>query len=145
VLKAEAVVPPEQGASCKLTGGQWWSYYDDTAVDGPTGLDIDHMVPLAEAWDSGAYAWTAQRRQDYANDLEWARSLVAVTARANRSKADQDVATWLPPAADARCHYVDDWVSVKIRWQLSVDLAERAALVRLADTCPDTTLDVPIA
>lgn len=145
VLKVEAVTAPEQGAGCKLTGGSWFSYYDDTVVDGPSGLDIDHMVPLAEAWDSGASAWTAQRREVYANDLGWARSLVAVTARSNRQKADQDPTTWLPPAADAQCQYVEDWVSVKIRWGLSVDPAEKDALATMAAACPDDTLDVPLA
>lgn len=145
VLKAEAIVAPEQGAGCKLTGGSWFSYYDDTEVEGPSGLDIDHMVPLAEAWDSGASAWTAARREAYANDLGWPRSLVAVTAKANRSKADQDVTTWLPPAADAQCQYVEDWVSVKTRWGLNVDPAEKETLGELAAACPDDALDVPIA
>lgn len=145
VLKQEAIIAPTQGDRCKLTGGAWWSYYDDSEVDGPSGLDIDHMVPLAEAWDSGAYDWTAQRRQDYANDLAWPRSLVAVSAKTNRSKADQDVTTWMPPAADARCQYMDDWVSVKVRWGLSVDPAEQTALTQLAASCPDEVLDVPIA
>lgn len=54
VLKAEAVVVPEQGAKCKLSGGQWYSPFDDRYIVGPSGLDIDHLVPLAEAWDSGA-------------------------------------------------------------------------------------------
>jgi hypothetical protein len=54
VLKAEAVVAPEHGAKCKLSGGQWYSPYDDRYIVGPSGLDIDHLVPLAEAWDSGA-------------------------------------------------------------------------------------------
>ncbi|WP_308190804.1 HNH endonuclease family protein [Streptomyces sp. HPF1205] len=103
------------------------------------------MVPLAEAWDSGAYGWTARRRELYANDLGYPRSLVAVTARSNRSKADQDVAEWMPPAEDARCQYLDDWVSVKTRWALSVDGAEHRALQELAEACPDTMLDVPIA
>ncbi|WNI19189.1 HNH endonuclease family protein [Actinacidiphila sp. ITFR-21] len=145
VLLDEAVAAPARGPGCKLTGGTWFSYYDDTTVDGPSGLDIDHMVPLAEAWDSGASRWDAARRQAYANDLDSPRSLVAVTAKSNRSKADQDVATWLPPAADARCHYLDDWVSVKVRWNLAVDPAERDALERLAGGCPDVELDVPLA
>ncbi|MFJ8098717.1 HNH endonuclease family protein [Streptomyces griseofuscus] len=145
VLKQEAVQAPAQGSRCKLTGGQWWSYYDDTPVDGPSGLDIDHMVPLAEAWDSGAYGWTAKRRELYANDLAYPRSLVAVTARTNRSKADQDVAQWMPPAEDARCQYLTDWVTVKTRWALSVDAIEQRALQQLAEACPDTTLDVPLA
>ncbi|MFG1807851.1 HNH endonuclease family protein [Streptomyces sp. NPDC049040] len=104
-----------------------------------------HVVPLAEAWDSGAYGWTPARRQDYANDLDWSRSLVAVTARTNRQKADQDPSTWTPPAEDAQCHYLADWVSVKTRWQLSVDPAEQQVLITLASACEDEELAVPLA
>ncbi|WP_031089223.1 HNH endonuclease family protein, partial [Streptomyces sp. NRRL S-15] len=85
---------PEQGERCALTGGGWSSYYDEVEVTEARKLDIDHMVPLAEAWDSGAYDWTAERRQAYANDLGAERSLVAVTAKSNRSKSDKDPATW---------------------------------------------------
>jgi Protein of unknown function (DUF1524) len=145
VLKEEAIEAPTQGANCTLSGGEWFSYYDDAVVGASSGLDIDHMVPLAEAWDSGAYAWTPARRQVYANDLGWSRSLVAVTARTNRQKADQDPATWLPPAADASCHYLEDWTSVKTRWALSVDAAELQALQQLAASCPDEELAVPLA
>jgi hypothetical protein len=145
VLLDEAVAAPERSSGCKLAGGTWVSYYDDTTVVGPAGLDIDHMVPLAEAWDSGASQWDAARREAYANDVDYPRSLAAVTAKANRSKSDQDVTTWQPPAADARCRYLDDWVSVKTRWDLTVDPAEHSALEQLADGCPETTLDVPLA
>jgi hypothetical protein len=145
VLKAEAVEAPTQGVNCTLSDGQWFSYYDDALVSGASGLDIDHMVPLAESWDSGAYDWTSERRQAYANDLGWSRSLVAVTARTNRQKADQDPSTWMPPATDAQCHYVADWVSVKTRWQLSVDPAELQALQQAAAACPDEELAVPLA
>ncbi|MGW5679726.1 HNH endonuclease, partial [Streptomyces sp. NPDC003860] len=68
VLIAEAVEAPTVGARCALSGGSWWSYYDDTVVNAASALDIDHMVPLAEAWDSGAHGWTAARREAYAND-----------------------------------------------------------------------------
>ena len=68
VLIAEAVEASAVGPRCRLTGGSWWSYYDQTTVTSASGLDIDHMVPLAEAWDSGASTWTAQRREAYAND-----------------------------------------------------------------------------
>lgn len=145
VLLDEAVVAPVRSTGCKLTGGQWFSYYDDTTVDGPSGLDIDHMVPLAEAWDSGASAWDAARREAFANDLDYARSLVAVTAKSNRSKSDQDPVTWMPPATDARCHYLDDWVAVKTRWNLAIDPAERTSLQHIADACPDDRLDAPLA
>ncbi len=110
-------------------------------VTNPKGLDIDHMVPLAEVWDSGASQWTAARREAYANDLGADRSLVAVTAKTNRSKADQDPATWLPPLADARCTYAADWISTKLRWALTIDRAERDALRRLAAGCGHTTVE----
>ncbi|MDQ0701195.1 HNH endonuclease family protein [Streptomyces sp. EN16] len=139
VLIAEAVVAPTVGAGCKLTGGTWLSYYDGQEVTNASGLDIDHMVPLAEAWDSGASAWTATRREAYANDQGSTVSLVAVTARSNRQKSDQDPADWMPPSPDAQCQYVAEWVSTKLRWQLTADDRELEALKVYADgPCEDT-------
>ncbi|MFI2415785.1 HNH endonuclease family protein [Streptomyces sp. NPDC018947] len=140
VLLDEAVEPPTVGPRCRLAGGSWWSYYDQVRVTSASGLDIDHMVPLAEAWDSGASAWSAQRREAYANDQGALASLVAVTARSNRSKADQDPAQWLPPAAGVHCRYVAEWVGTKLRWTLSADEAEIAALVEVAAGCPEQTV-----
>lgn len=145
VLLAEAVEKPEQGERCKLTGGEWESYYDGETVADSSDLDIDHMVPLAEAWDSGASAWSAERREQYANDLGDERALVAVTARTNRSKGDKDPAEWMPPADRAACRYVTEWVVVKTRWALAVDDQERAALDRLAGGCTDEVVDVDVA
>ncbi|WP_435598379.1 HNH endonuclease family protein [Streptomyces anulatus] len=135
VLIAESRVTATVEPRCKVTAGQWFSFYDGVTLTTPGGLDIDHVIPLAEAWDSGASQWTAARREAYANDLSAERSLVAVTARTNRSKADQDPAQWLPPLADARCTYAADWVSTKLRWDLSADEAEAQALAELAEGC----------
>ena len=135
VLLAESRTPAETGPGCKILTGSWFSYYDGVTATAPGGLDIDHMVPLAEAWDSGASQWDADRRQAYANDLGAERSLVAVTAKTNRSKSDQDPAQWLPPLAEARCTYISDWVSTKLRWGLTADRAEQEALLRLAEGC----------
>jgi hypothetical protein len=140
VLIAEAVEAPAVGPRCRLTGGSWHSYYDQTTVTSASDLDIDHMVPLAEAWDSGASAWTAQRREAYANDQGQEASLVAVTARSNRSKADQDPAQWMPPAGDVHCRYAAEWTATKLRWNLTIDATEHAALNDLAATCPDQTV-----
>ncbi|MEU5757100.1 HNH endonuclease family protein [Streptomyces sp. NPDC047829] len=137
VLIDEAVESPAVGPRCQLSGGQWWSYYDQVWVTSASGLDIDHMVPLAESWDSGASAWTAERREAYANDQGSATSLVAVTARSNRSKADQDPAQWMPPAAEAHCRYIAEWVGTKLRWNLTADETELAALQEAASSCPD--------
>lgn len=135
VLLAEAVVYPEIGPGCTLTGGTWWSYYDEREVMPPGALDIDHMVPLAEAWDSGASSWTTQRHEAYANDQGQPASLVAVTARSNRSKVDQDPAERLPPSADALCRYGAEWTATKLRWGLAVDELERDRLLDIAAAC----------
>ncbi|MGA5558819.1 HNH endonuclease family protein [Streptomyces lavendulocolor] len=140
VLINEAIEPPTVGARCALTGGVWWSMYDEQQVTAASALDVDHMVPLAEAWDSGASGWTATRRQAYANDLDAERSLIAVTAKTNRSKADQDPAQWMPPAAAQHCAYLTDWTATKLRWALTVDDAERQVLATAAARCPGATV-----
>ncbi|MEU0401617.1 HNH endonuclease family protein [Streptomyces sp. NPDC006197] len=140
VLLAEAVEAPVVGAGCKLSGGRWTSYYDAAEVTDPAKLDIDHMVPLAEAWDSGASAWDAKRREAYANDQGAASSLVAVTARTNRSKADQDPSTWMPPLPDAHCRYAGEWTATKLRWGLAIDQAEADALKVYAEACESTVV-----
>ncbi|MFI0107856.1 HNH endonuclease family protein [Streptomyces parvus] len=139
VLLAEAVVAPTVEAGCKLTGGTWTSYYDGQEVTSAGALDIDHMVPLAESWDSGASTWTAARREAYANDQGADVSLVAVTARSNRQKSDQDPADWMPPSPEAQCRYVGEWVATKLRWDLTADDRELQALKVYAEgPCEDT-------
>ncbi|MGW7520440.1 HNH endonuclease family protein [Streptomyces sp. NPDC054796] len=144
VLIAEATGKPEVGPGCTLTGGKWLSYYDGLATDNPRSLDIDHVVPLAEAWDAGASKWDAEKRERYANDLDAERSLVAVTAKHNRSKADKDPAQWWVPSADASCQYLSDWVSTKTRWRLALDEQERAALNERARGCSSTKIKTEI-
>ncbi|MGW3341343.1 HNH endonuclease family protein [Streptomyces sp. NPDC001009] len=144
-LLEEAVVAPERTGTCTLAGGEWYSPYDDRYIQGPRGLDIDHLVPLAEAWDSGASTWTAAEREAYANDLGDERALIAVSATSNRSKADQDPSTWLPTAAGYRCQYVGDWVADKTRWGLSVDAGEKDALAAVLQACPDAPITVAFA
>ncbi|MFB6895579.1 HNH endonuclease family protein [Streptomyces hydrogenans] len=140
VLQAEAVESPAVAAGCKLSGGTWFSYYDGQEVNDPAKLDIDHMVPLAESWDSGASNWDAKRREAYANDQDAAASLVAVTARTNRQKADQDPATWMPPLPDAHCRYIGEWTATKLRWNLAADQAEADALKVYAEACETTVV-----
>jgi hypothetical protein len=113
---------------CTVVGGRWFSRYDGKATTVSSGFDIDHMVPLAEAWGSGAAAWTDQRREDFANDLAYRPALIAVTASSNRSKGDRDPAQWLPPSTSYWCKYLRQWVGVKYRWGLAVDLDEKKAV-----------------
>jgi hypothetical protein len=140
VLLAEAVTKPKIGSRCALSGGKWVSYYDRKTWTDRGRIDIDHMVPLAEAWDSGAWRWTAAQRKAYANDLGDIRSLVGVTDSVNQSKSDRDVAEWLP--THDRCRYVREWTAVKLRWQLTVDSAEKAAMKKVAGACTNVTFTV---
>ncbi|MDR0481828.1 MAG: excalibur calcium-binding domain-containing protein [Cellulomonadaceae bacterium] len=129
VLIRDASVKPKKGKSCRLTGGKWTSTYDNVKVKRYGTLDIDHVVALKEAWDSGAWQWNASTRKAYANDLGYSGTLKAVTAHANRSKGDRDPADWLPRKAD-RCQYIKSYVGVKWRWHLSVDSHEKAAITK---------------
>lgn len=118
---------------CEVTG-TWVSIYDNVTVTNPGELDIDHMVPLKEAWVSGASTWDSATREAYANDLDGPYSLIAVTASSNRSKSDQDPTTWKPSNLDA-CEYVARWVSVKHRWNLAVDTSEKSAILSVLSWC----------
>jgi Protein of unknown function (DUF1524) len=119
---------------CNVTAGQWASPYDGVTVSAPADVDIDHMVPLANAWRSGADSWTDDKRGDFANDLERPQ-LIAVTASSNRSKGDQDPSQWKPPNKDYWCQYAKDWILVKSYWQLTVTKAEKSALLDMLGTC----------
>ena len=138
VLIAEAIVKPKKGPKCVLTGGKWISPYDGKSFTKDSGLDVDHVVPLAEAWRSGAWAWTAKQRQDFANDLSDSRVLIAVTASANRSKGDQDPKTWLP--VKGKCAYIESWVAVKVRYSLTFDTGELSVIQNYFSSCPITNV-----
>ncbi|MFB9465147.1 HNH endonuclease family protein [Streptomyces cinereospinus] len=121
-------------SSCAATSGSWYSPYDGATWYAASDVDIDHLVPLAEAWDSGADSWTTSRRQSFANDLTRPQ-LLAVTDDVNQSKGDQDPATWMPSRTTYRCTYVRAWVQVKYYYGLSVDSAEKNALTNHLAAC----------
>ena len=140
VLVEESTVSA-QTSGCKVVSGNWVSLYDGMTITVAGELDIDHMVPLKEAWVSGAHSWDAGTREAFANDLTYPESLIAVSASSNRSKSDQDPAEWMPPAANTHCTYAANWVSVKTRWNLAVDSAEKVALTQVLSGCAGATID----
>jgi Protein of unknown function (DUF1524) len=119
---------------CNVTGGSWYSWYDAKTYTELTKVDIDHMVPLANAWRSGADKWTDAKRSDFANDMERPQ-LFAVAASANRSKGDQDPSTWKPTNPGAWCDYARDWITVKAYWKLTVTAKEKDALAEMLNSC----------
>lgn len=146
VIIDEALIKPTIGKDCALTGGKWLSIYDNVEVTDAGKLDVDHMVPLAEAWDSGASLWTDLKRQQYANDMTDPRHLIAVTGSSNRSKSDQDPADWVPTNKSYTCEYIANWVSIKVRWGLSIDAKEKAALIADLKGCkPAKIVVIPIS
>jgi 5-methylcytosine-specific restriction endonuclease McrA len=121
-------------SACAATSGSWYSVYDGATWTAASDLDIDHLVPLAEAWDSGADNWTTAQRQAFANDLTRPQ-LIAVTDNVNQAKGDQDPATWMPSRTAYACTYVRAWVQVKYYYNLSVDSAEKSKLSSVLSGC----------
>lgn len=124
----------ETGTDCAATKGSWTSPYDGETWTETSDVDIDHMVPLAQAWRSGASEWTQEKRQQLANDLDIAQ-LLAVTDNVNQSKGDKDPAEWLPPKSDYHCTYARMWVWVKHEYKMTADSAEKTALTKALGTC----------
>lgn len=114
---------------CDITEGRWTSLYDGVTVYLASELEIDHVVALREAWISGAWAWSRDRRLAFANDLGYRGALLAVTESSHGPKKDKDPARWLP--SHGVCEFAIHWIAVKWRWQLTIDLQEKAALKEL--------------
>ncbi|MEX5271147.1 HNH endonuclease family protein [Kocuria sabuli] len=125
---------------CTVKGGKWVTSWDGRTHTSATSVQIDHTVPVHEAWGSGARSWTQAKRVAFYNDLGDRRALNAQTSALNSSKGARGPEDWLP--AKNRCGYVGEWVAVKIRWGLKVDSREKSALTRLAASCPDVALTV---
>lgn len=134
VLIRDSATPPTMHPErvCRVVAGEWWSAYDDWWTTDPAALHIDHLVPLAEAWESGARLWDSEQREAFANDTT---GLVAVSGASNTAKGASDPTDWLPPNKDVWCAYAAVWIEVKAAWGLTADQPEIDALTLLADTC----------
>jgi len=117
-------LPQVDGYDCSVVAGDWVSPYDGASWSDPSNIDIDHVVALKEVWDSGGWAWSEATRTAYANDTTDKRTLLAVTDRVNQQKSDKDPSNWMPPLRGYWCQYLSDWISIKARWNLSMDQSE---------------------
>jgi hypothetical protein len=99
-------------------------------------LDVDRLVPLKNAHDSGAWAWSAARRREYANYLKFNRHLLAVSASENRKKGDKGPDRYMPPRKEYHCEYVRTWVKIKADWELEMTEAEGEAVQKILESCP---------
>ncbi|MFM8663719.1 MAG: HNH endonuclease family protein [Acidimicrobiaceae bacterium] len=142
VLKRDSISKPQVDPyRCYVVAGDWYSKYDGKTLSDRSDVDIDHVVALKEAWDSGAWAWSMSQRQAFANDLTDRRTLIAVSDRVNASKSDKDPSNWMPPLKSYWCTYLSDWISVKARWGLSMDQSEFGRIKNLlASDCSTLTI-----
>ena len=124
---------------CQVATGEWLDPYTNIIVTDATKLDVDHMIPLKNAHDSGGWAWGKDRKAAYANEMGYADHLIAVTASANRQKGAKGPEGWKPGNQDYWCSYAVDWVQIKVDWELSVTKAEWAALQEMLKTCDNPT------
>ncbi|KAH8795568.1 hypothetical protein BGZ57DRAFT_1012248 [Hyaloscypha finlandica] len=121
-------------SACAATSGTWVSPYDGATWTAASDVDIDHLVPLSNAWKSGASAWTTAQRQTFANDLTHPQ-LLAVTDNVNESKGDSGPEDWKPPLTSYWCTYAKMWVTVKSVYDLTITSAEKTALTTMLNTC----------
>ncbi|QRV82016.1 hypothetical protein RhiJN_10031 [Ceratobasidium sp. AG-Ba] len=130
-------------AACSAISGNWFSEYDGATWTDPLDLDIDHVVPLREAWISGARNWNTTQRREFANDLIRPQ-LIAVTDNVNQAKGDKDPAVWMPPLRSYHCTYIRAWfacrIEVKYYYQLSVDTMEKIALQNYLSQCVEEAI-----
>lgn len=124
----------EGGNGCQPSSGSWYSAYDDTTVTAVAQATIDHVVPLADAWRTGADEWTPDQRKAFGNDLTDAQLIIA-SESSNSSKSDKDPSEWKPTNKAYWCTYGEQYVSVKYTFKLFVTSAEKGALGDLLDAC----------
>ena len=120
---------------CKVIAGQLLDPFSGKVITfSPTKavIDIDHVVALSNAWQTGAAYFDKNKRSQIANDP---LNLLAVDSKLNRQKGDGDAATWLPPSKAFRCEYVERQIQVKSKYQLWVTAAEKAAISRVLAEC----------
>jgi len=121
-----------RSGTCKVVAGSWVSPYDGVTSNNPSDFDVDHLVPLENAFRSGGWAWSTERRRAFANNPG---ELVVASASSNRSKGSDPPNEWRPTNRDSWCAYADGWVKVKSAWGLTVTTSERDALGQMLDTC----------
>jgi hypothetical protein len=143
-ILAKTLTGISQSGRCTITRGVLLDPYTGRSITyvrgGVSEVDIDHVVALSNAWQTGAFAFPFAKRVALANDP---LNLLAVEASANRQKGDGDAATWLPANKSFRCTYVARQIAVKKKYQLWVTAPEAGAMRQILARCPGKQLPKP--
>ena len=145
-LIAESLVDVtfETDRQCRVESGRWYGAFAGAYFEDPGDLDVDHMVPLKNAHNSGGWAWNPGMKEEYANVLEYDDHLIAVQDRANQSKGARGPDEWMPPDESYWCQYATDWAQIKERWDLNMTEPEAEAVVDMLQRCenpPDVEVE----
>jgi hypothetical protein len=136
---------PTMSSPCTVSKAQWPAVWDMQVLEDPAQVDVAHLVPLEEAWHSGAWAWTPEQRREFANDLTNSLTLTILSTGANKERGSSDPAHWWPPYFGVHCKYAQEWVWIKARWNLSVDPAEYDALmIQLDEAETNMCRNIPV-
>ena len=120
------------GSGCVVGSGRWFDPYTGTTYTQPSDIDVDHVVPLANAWRSGAASWTVAKKERFANIP---RDVLSVEDNANQEKGDKGPEAWKPARIAYYCAYSKKWIGIKHYWALSVTREEESALKQMLSTC----------
>ena len=132
IAASEVAVTFKDDRKCKVEMGLWTDPYTGAVFTDPRNLDVDHIVALKDAFESGGFMWSTERKMEFANDPA---NLKPVSASANRSKGSRGPDEWLPPNPDHRCLYIEQWMGVKATYDLSMTSCERSMLEYMMRVC----------
>jgi len=131
--------------NCQVATGEWLDPFTGETITDATKLDVDHMVPLKNAHDSGGWAWDKDRKKAYANYMTYEDHLIAVTASANRKKGAKGPEDWKPSNEAYWCDYAKDWIEIKSQWNLTATNAEWTTLQEMTETCGQAIAITPVS
>ena len=135
IQESLSVLGFRSSSNCVVDNGEWLDPYTNNLYYFASELDVDHVVPLYNAWQSGAYLWNNFKREEFANYMIFDDHLIAVDKYQNRQKGAKDPSEWMPANSDFHCEYVAIWIEIKYLWELTITSSEYKFLDTVISNC----------